>query len=603
MTPNRTDPFELERIAPLDLGRLAWSVWYGKWIIAASMVAMVTLGVYYGFHVSQPRFAATATLRIDPQPADVRDVSEHWPAPPTDAASLATEVAILSSRRILGQVVQGQALLDNPEFNRYLVPAGGLSVSGIRDALREWIGGEAPHVPDEADVFDKTVSNLRASLTVSQPSDTYLFEVTIQSRDPETAARLANAVAAAYVAAQIDDRDDAARADIAWLGTRVAELRQRLQWQEAEITAQRAAAQVQDVRGLDALSADVRDTEQDRSDLIAALAALPQDADLSPRQSAVRSQLADELQQLTAQRARLTTQLAAQSAGLTALQQSERDADATRILYEAFLGRLQEAQVQRGLDATAARILAPATTGRYIGPRRVLIVQVAALLGMILGLGLVMLRHLSRRGILHPQMLAAATGQPVAATFSRQEITGKGTACERLNTALMLANSRRMPQAVLVCGADRSDRPADLIGLLCKRPKEDRKGVLIVSTPDAPGLTSVPDHADRIMMSPETLTDTAGLEAAFTDWRARYGLIAILAGPATGASSAVLLADYADMTVLGIRFAATHTENVAAAHARLQAAATTPVITVLTHVRPRRLRQFTRCYGPVSVPI
>lgn len=598
---NRSDPFALEPVAPLDLGRLLWVLWYGKWVIAACVAAAVWLGGYYGFHLSQPRYAATATLRIDPQPTNLRDVSDHWPAPPTDLASLNTEVAILLSDRIIGQVVSQQGLLDDPEFNRYLVPAGALSPALIRDRLRERISGVAKPPPDATAVFDKTVDNLRAALSAAHPRDTYLFHLTAVSRDPDKAAQLANAVAAAYVASQIAEQDAATRADITWLGSRVAELRRLLQEQETGITRLHAAALVQDASGLDRLAEAVRSAEQDRATLVAALTEIDRAAPQTTRERATRAQIATALDQQTAQTARLSAQLAAQSTGLADLQQAEREAEATRVLYEAFLVRLQEAQVQRGLDAATARLLAPATTGSYAGPQKILIIEVAALLGLLAGITLVGLRHMTRRGVLFPEMIATITGAPVVAGLERWTFPGKAAAAAaKLRRGLMIANGRQVPQVIMVTGPEGQRGTGRLIALLTQGTAPDR--TLIVTT-DAGSLPcSLAAEVAIAAISDDDLQDWASLKAQFQTWRDAHDLIVIDGGAAAPASPALLLAELADLCLFNLRWAATPMTKIGAAHARLRTAAPTAIATVLTGIRPRKLRQFARCYAPVSAP-
>jgi uncharacterized protein involved in exopolysaccharide biosynthesis len=597
---NRSDPFALEPVAPLDLGRLLWVVWYGKWLIAVCVAAAVWLGGYYVFHLNQPRYAATATLRIDPQPTNLRDVSDHWPAPPTDLASLNTEIAILLSDRIIAQVVSQQGLLDDPEFNRYLVPPGALSPATLRDILRARISGVAKPPPDAAAVFDKTVDNLRAALSASHPRDTYLFHLTAVSRDPEKAAQLANAVAASYVASQIAEQDEATRADITWLGTRVAELRRLLQEQETGITRLHAAALVQDASGLDRLAEAVRSAEQDQATLVAALTEIDNATPQTARERATRAQIATALDQQTAQTARLSAQLAAQSTGLADLQQAEREAEATRVLYEAFLVRLQEAQVQRGLDAATARILAPATAGSYAGPQKILIIEVAALLGLFAGLALVALQHMRRRGVLFAEMVETVTGAPVVASLERGTIAGRPVAGAKLRRGLMIANRRQVPQVIMVTGPEGQRGTGRMIALLTQGSPKARS--LIVTTDVGSLPRGLAAQATIATISENDLQDWASLKAQFQIWRDAYDLIVIDGGAAAPASPALLLAELADICLFSVRWAATPTAKVGAAHARLRAAAPTAIATVLTGIHPRKLRQFARCYAPVSAP-
>ena len=56
---------DLTQVPPLDLRRLLAVLWYGKMILVCTFGFAVWGGGYYAFHMSQPRFAAEATLRVD----------------------------------------------------------------------------------------------------------------------------------------------------------------------------------------------------------------------------------------------------------------------------------------------------------------------------------------------------------------------------------------------------------------------------------------------------------------------------------------------------------------------------------------------------------
>jgi uncharacterized protein involved in exopolysaccharide biosynthesis len=601
--PTATDPFAMTRIAPLDLARLLYVVWSGKWIIACAVAVFVWFAGYYGFHIAQPRYTATATLRIDPQPVDLRDVSEHWPAPPTDLASLNTDLAILTSDRILSQVVRDADLLADPEFNRYLAPPAGFSPNALRSLLRQLITGIPPKVPDEAAVLDKTIANLRAALSARHPPETYLLTLSASSRAPEKAVGLANATAATYVADQIAQKDAAARADIDWLGARVAELRQQLQSQEAAITDLLASAQIAEASDLDALSEAVRDSQLEQTTLIAAIAALPDRATSTQREAATRAQLTTELAALTDHTTRITAQLASQSAGLAALDQSRREAEATRVLYQAFLARLQEAQVQRGLDAADARILAPATTARYSGPRRVLLIEVSALLGGIFGLGLVTLRHLGRRGILHPAMLAEVTGQTTLMSLDTAEMAdASGKDAAQLRTSIFLANKRQLPQVVLVTGADGQSGERQIIDLLITGAALETQRILLLRTASTAETRPTPEGIARETLRAPDLLRPDALQAQVRAWRKDYDLIILEAGPVAADPDTALLATQADFTLFAVRWAKTTMSEVREGQQALKSGTEKPIGFILTGTQPRKMRHFARCYPASSGP-
>ncbi len=595
MTAHPPDFQGLTQIPPLDIRRLLAVLWYGKLILLVSVGLAVWGGGYYAFHINQPRFAATVTLRVDPQATDLRDVSEHWATPATDKASLNTELTILTSHEVLSRVVESEALLHDPEFNRYLVVQSPFSLRALRDWLRTMVTGQAADTPNDRAILDKTVQNLRDALQATNPRDTYLFRLRVTSRDAAKAARLANAIAASYVASQVINKDTAAKADIAWLDSRVAELREQLQRQENRITALRATAQLQDANALAALSNAVLESDQQTAALSAELADLATLTQPDARQLAEQSQLQDQLIMAAAQGSRLSRQLAEQSAGLAELEQMQRDADATRILYEAFLSRLQETQVQQGLDVPDARILAPATIGQFAGPRRVVILQVSALLGGIIGVFLIAARHLRRKRIVCETMLSDITGQPVGGIIPT---IARGTystgALRNLQTEILLTNELRT-QVIMVGTIGKPSETGNIAEALARCYKEVGENVLLLSDHAA-------DQADVYTLRPlpEIRLNIANDE--ISDWRQDFDRIIVDTGLILKNKPKLTLGRNADVVLFCARWSIATKHEAAAAFRMLQRITKAPIVTALTDVHPRKLRRFARMYPPMPVP-
>lgn len=456
---------EVAVIPPLDLRGMLQTVWQGKWLILLTTFAIFGMAGYYAFQITQPRYTATATLTIDPQTPVLRDVSGQWPAQGTDPASLNTEAKVLTSDHVLGQVVTELNLLADPEFNRYLHPVAPFSVNTLRTKMRHVLSGTQETVPDAAAVFDKTIQNLRGTITVTRPRDTYIFAVSAASGTPDKAALLANAVAEVYLTTQMQAKDSAAQSAETWLAGRVNELRQQLAAQEIAVTNLIATAQLQEDAGLDALSTQILAADQTLAETHAALARMEQsDTVASVRRQAEMAQLDHRITALAGNRHRLQAQLSAQSAGLVLLQQMQREADATRVVYETFLARLQETRIARGLDQLDGMQITPATSARYTGPRKVLILTLGVMVGGLTGLGLVVLRATMRSGFQTSASLRQASGLHVLSEIPLQKIrrpkrllskiidtprSPVADAVRSMRTSLFLDRSEEPPQVIL----------------------------------------------------------------------------------------------------------------------------------------------------------
>jgi succinoglycan biosynthesis transport protein ExoP len=119
---------------------------------------------------------------------------------------------------------------------------------------------------------------------------------------------------------------------------------------------------------------------------------------------------------LEASEQQLSAEIQRQSEELIALQQLEREAEAARLLYESFFTRLQEANVQQGLEVADGRIISEAVPRPASSPRKRNILVLSALLGVLLGSGLVLLREMRFAGFRTPDDLRQQTQRTVLAS-------------------------------------------------------------------------------------------------------------------------------------------------------------------------------------------
>ncbi|MDW7747882.1 polysaccharide biosynthesis tyrosine autokinase [Halomonas sp.] len=93
-----------------------------------------------------------------------------------------------------------------------------------------------------------------------------------------------------------------------------------------------------------------------------------------------------------------------------------RDMDVTQAIYVNVLNKMQELEVARAGTIGNVRIIDDAVVSGLVSPRRGRILILATLLGLVLSVGLVLMRELLRRGVTSPEQIEAA-GIPVYATI------------------------------------------------------------------------------------------------------------------------------------------------------------------------------------------
>ncbi len=217
----------------LDLQRLWSVVWRGKttvlWTTAASLLVAVLIVV-----LVPHRYTADTQILIDP--TDLHAVgSELVPANQvSDAAVLQVEsqVRVLTSDSVLRRVINAEALDRDPNFGG---PPGPL-----RELMAAFGLGDTGSTIPATDPSLAALNALKRAIKVKRADRTYVVNVSVTAGDPQKAARLANAVAQAYLAEQTDVRSDAARQISQSLSARLNELKTRVREAEDRVVAFKA---------------------------------------------------------------------------------------------------------------------------------------------------------------------------------------------------------------------------------------------------------------------------------------------------------------------------------------------------------------------------
>jgi exopolysaccharide transport family protein len=100
------------------------------------------------------------------------------------------------------------------------------------------------------------------------------------------------------------------------------------------------------------------------------------------------------------------------------LRDLERESAATRSLYEVFLARFKQTAEQQSMQLTDARLVEPATIPLYATyPKRVKIIPIGAVGGLVLALGIVLALEMTSRGLARLEDIENTTGLPHIASL------------------------------------------------------------------------------------------------------------------------------------------------------------------------------------------
>ena len=228
---------------PTDLKSLLGTVYRRFWLIAISFLTVFLLVAYVTF-TATPTYRATAVVQLDTEQQNVIDLGSVLSGLVASTAVIDTEVMVMQSKSLLTKVAEKQKLDEDAEFNWTLREEKPGMFDGLKRQIKSLFGmSTAKKDPfagmsvDErnAAIEDAVVGTLMSKVSVGRVGTTYLISVTVTSKSPETAARLANAVADQYRVQQMETKLDATRRATEWLTDRTSALKSEVEEKENRV--------------------------------------------------------------------------------------------------------------------------------------------------------------------------------------------------------------------------------------------------------------------------------------------------------------------------------------------------------------------------------
>jgi capsular exopolysaccharide synthesis family protein len=251
-----------------DLSEILNFCWREWKFMAAVFAAALIVGTVYTLRQT-PLYTATAEVLLDPRKEKAAGNDAILGENYIDYAMIESQMAIIRSTVFLRRVVEKEHLVSDPEFG-----SGASQGPSNGDELSQSKNKDEVSIP--ADVAG-SIAALKGAVSVKggaqdHYSVSYLLSISVTSKDPERAGRLANAVADAFVVDKLDARFEAAKRASAWLSDRLVELRSQLRVSEE------AVARFRDEHGLIQSGNNVTLNQQQLAELNTKLVAARTDA-------------------------------------------------------------------------------------------------------------------------------------------------------------------------------------------------------------------------------------------------------------------------------------------------------------------------------------
>lgn len=497
----------------INLSEIIGTLWRGKLIILGAGLFGALFAIYYAFFVAVPVYTASTTVALESRQEQIVDIESVMTGLSGDQATINTEVEVLKSRELIGTLVDDLNLVADPEFNTELQPKPRFSIRGTLSWIIRTIRGGtvAAEEPDPVQVRDDVVTEVLGHLSMSNVRQSFVFTITATTEDRRKSALIANRLAELYIQDQIAVKFEKTERATEWLSGRVSELRIQLEEAETALKSFSSNTDLISPEGLFALNRQIKELRERRDELAkqvveaeASVSTLKDNADAAfdqraavsndPRLVALLSDVAsgdadaqeqfdDRYQQILtrAQQEQLRAQqqlriietsitdlagrIDRQSGELVRLQQFQREAEASRLIYEHFLGRLKETSVQQGIQQADSRLLSQAVVPQSpSAPRKARILVMCVFLGLVGGAGVVLAREAAQNTYRISDDLEKATSLPVIGQIpkiparqrknvlkylSDKPSSAAAEAVRNLRTSVLLANLDNPPKVIM----------------------------------------------------------------------------------------------------------------------------------------------------------
>ena len=206
--------------SPLELITWALGVVRRQFLVMIFIaLPIISLAALYVL-TAPPTYTAEATILIDPRKVQLFPGSTFAEGQ-ADSPTLESQVELLKSERVGLAVVKKLGLSEDPEFIAAKSGfAGALAFASHLFALRS-------EPLSESEAVRAALGVLAKNLTVARIGVSYFIAVKYRAANPDLAAQIANAIAEAYIADQLEAKNDPTRRAGVWLQQRIEELKEK----------------------------------------------------------------------------------------------------------------------------------------------------------------------------------------------------------------------------------------------------------------------------------------------------------------------------------------------------------------------------------------
>lgn len=218
-----------------------------KLLIACTVLPITALSTGYGLLAPQ-RYTASAMIALNPKDAPLRNMGALPGQLVRDMPILETQLHVVVSPVVLGQVADRLGLADNQAFMSppsvlsrltELIEAKAAPFQAQLAGLKAVIGRDGEG-PDKEPTRDDIINRLARDLSVEQAGQSYAMTLSYRATDPVLAASVVNETARTYIQHQLSTKLNTTDDASGYLEVRLAQLRDEVERTDSELENYRA---------------------------------------------------------------------------------------------------------------------------------------------------------------------------------------------------------------------------------------------------------------------------------------------------------------------------------------------------------------------------
>lgn len=512
------------------------------------------------------------------------------------------------------RVIQISYTSDNPRTSerivntiaeQYIVDQLEAKLEATR-AATSWLSTRVEELRDKVQTSEEAVEAARAELSNETGQTLEVTQQQLEALNASLASTRAEGARLESLYNRLTDAVDNGRDLGAISEFRQSALIQRYRQQEDELLAQKVVLEGTVREGHPALVRLQQQLSEVQSNIKEEAGRIVSAADIDLR--AAQAQEASLVEEVR----RLEQKALEQSREEVRLRQLDREAEASRVLYENFLGRLQETSEQEDLQQADARVLSPAEQPLYPeGQAKRRTLMLATILGGLVGVGLVILLDRLNNTFRSPSQLEDLSGENVLgvlpaigsrmkrsdiiAHFRDKPASSLAESVRNLRTSILFSNIDEPPKVVMFTSSVPREGKSTSSMLVAMTSRQMGKSAIIVdcdlrlpalarllnADDGQPGLISVLEGAtdldEAIFKDPDTglhvlmtrsgerskninaadILSSKKFEELIDQLSAKYDLVILDTPPTLVVTDARIISKLADAVVYAVRWDST----------------------------------------------